>query len=122
MKLLKSKMMGLLVIAVALTAITGCSNHNKETISERIPGSDTVIINLMQFSPSTLNTNIGDTITWINKDLVAHNVKDTIHNLFYSDTLNTGKSYRWIVTGGANYICTIHPTMNGEIVVANRKK
>ena len=118
MKPLKNKMIGVLVIAGIMTAITGCSNQT-ETNTNRIPGSDTVVINLMQFSPATVNADIGDTITWINKDLVDHNVKDTINNLFYSDTLKNGQSFRWVVTGGAKYICTIHPTMNGEIVIPN---
>lgn len=116
----KNNMIGVLVIAGFLAAITSCSNHNKEVNTNRIPGSDTVVINLMQFTPAKLNVEIGDTVTWINKDLVDHNVKDTISNLFYSDTLKTGKSFRWVVTGSANYICTIHPTMNGEIVIPNK--
>lgn len=118
MKLSKNKMIGVLVIACLITAITSCSNHEKDSTVNRIPGSDTVIINLMKFTPAKIQVEIGDTITWINKDMVDHNVKDTINNLFYSDTLKTGKSYRWIVSGGANYICTIHPTMNGEIAVS----
>lgn len=113
-------MIGVLVIAVALAAVTGCSNQDKEVNTNKSPGSDTVIINLMQFSPASLQVEIGDTVTWINKDLVDHNVKDTINNLFYSDTLKTGKSYRWVVTGSANYICTIHPTMNGQIIISNK--
>lgn len=113
----KIKMIEVLVIAGALAAITSCSDHNKEINYNKSPGSDTVIINEMKFSPADLKVDIGDTITWINKDLVDHNVKDTINNLFYSDTLRNGQTYSWVVTGGANYICTIHPTMTGKIVI-----
>lgn len=121
MKKIKYKLMRVLVIAGFITAITSCSNqNNKEKNPDKIPASDTVVINEMKFTPAILDVGIGDTVTWINQDLVDHNVKDTINNLFYSDTLHTGKSYRWIVTGGANYICTIHPTMNGSIVISNK--
>ncbi len=117
MQPIKNKMIGVLVITCFLAVITGCSNQTDETNSKRIPGSDTVVIQMMQFTPASLNVDIGDTITWINKDIVDHNVKDTINNLFYSDTLKNGQSYRWVVTGSASYICTIHPTMNGKIVI-----
>lgn len=118
MEFLKIKMVRALVIVCFLTTITSCSNPNKEINSKRIPKSDTVVINLMQFSPADLKVEKGDTILWINKDLVDHNVKDTINHLFYSDTLKTGQSYKWIATKSANYICTIHPTMNGAIEVS----
>lgn len=121
MKNLKDTMIRVMVIAGILTAITSCSNqNNKGTNADKKPTSDTVVINSMQFSPANLNVDIGDTVTWINKDLVSHNVKDTINNLFYSDTLQTDKFYRWVVTGSANYICTIHPTMKGSIVISNK--
>ena len=80
MKTQNKKMIGVLVIAGLLLAITGCSNHEKETNTNRIPGSDTIVIKLMQFSPAKVELEIGDTVTWINKDMVAHNVKDTINN------------------------------------------
>ena len=112
-------MMGILLIIIGMVVVSSCSNQNEEESSIGKFNSDTVVIQSMQFSPAKLNVRLGDTITWINKDLVDHNVKDTINNLFYSDTLKNGDSYRWIVEGRANYICTIHPTMGGEIEVAD---
>lgn len=35
---------------------------------------DTVIIKGMAFSPSELRVHKGDTVVWINEDIVAHNV------------------------------------------------
>ena len=119
MKSLKQKMINILLITTGVVVISSCSNQQEETNSKGKFSSDTVIIQSMQFSPAELTVNDGDTITWINKDLVDHNVKDTINNLFYSDTLKNGQSYRWVVTGKANYICTIHPTMMGEIKIAD---
>ncbi len=114
---LVNKLIGVTVIAVTFSAMTGCSNQKADTGKNEIPGSDTVLISSMQFLPAKIQAEMGDTITWINNDLVDHNVRDTIHNLFYSDTLKTNQSYRWIVTESASYICTIHPTMNGSILI-----
>ncbi len=112
-------MMGILLITTGMVVVSSCSNQNEEKESGGKFNSDTVVIQSMRFLPTKLNMRPGDTITWINKDLVDHNVKDTLNNLFYSDTLKKGESYRWIVTGKAKYICTIHPTMGGEIEASN---
>ncbi|MEO6682706.1 MAG: plastocyanin/azurin family copper-binding protein [Ginsengibacter sp.] len=118
MKLFKILDLRALVIIAGMVVITSCSsNQNKKYGENENPRSDTVLINLMQFSPSSLNLQAGDTITWINKDLVDHTVKDTLGDLFYSDTLKTGHSFSWIVTGKAEYICTLHPTMQGRISI-----
>lgn len=115
MKSLTKRMISQLLITTGLVVISSCSNQREGEKPKNMPDSDTIIIQAMQFSPADLNVHVGDTVTWINKDVVDHNVKDTINNLFYSDTLKNGQSYRWIVTGQADYICTIHPTMAGEI-------
>lgn len=105
-------------IIAGLAIINGCSQQNKET--SFTPRTDTVLINLMQFSPGNLEARIGDTIFWINKDFVAHNVKETANNLFYSDTLNPGNSFKWVVTGKADYICSIHPTMEAKVTILKK--
>lgn len=115
MKSIKKITISLLLITAITVVISSCSNQNENGKSSNSPSSDTVVINAMQFTPAVLNVRSGDTITWINKDLVDHNVKDTVNNLFYSDTLKNGQSFTWVVTGSANYICTIHPTMAGKI-------
>jgi len=78
---------------------------------------DTVIITQMQFSPSDLNVKIGDTVVWINKDLVAHNVTEEKTKAFYSDTIGVGESWKMEVKDTAAYLCTIHPTMKGRLVL-----
>ena len=119
MKSLKTRLISLLLITTIPVVVSSCSNQNKEGESDNKRGSDTIVINEMKFTPAELNVHTGDTITWINKDLVDHNVKDTVNNLFYSDTLKNGHSYRWVVTGKASYICTIHPTMAGQIELSD---
>lgn len=119
MKSFRQKMIRILLITTGVVVISSCSNQQEEEKSGVRFNSDTVVIKLMQFSPAKLNVRLGDTITWINEDLVDHNVKDTLNNLFYSDTLKNGQSFRWVVEAKANYICTIHPTMGGEIEISD---
>ena len=100
-----------------------CSSPDKKSANqtetnESIHKVDTVTINLMKFNPEVLNTNKGDTVIWINKGLVAHTVKSYQDNKFYSDTLEPGKTWKWVVQDSAAYYCTIHPTtMIGKLVL-----
>lgn len=99
-----------------------CSSPNKKSTAnqtenkESIHKVDTVTINLMKFNPEILDVNKGDTVIWINKGLVAHTVKSYQDNKFYSDTLQPGQMWKWVVTDSAAYYCTIHPvTMLGKL-------
>lgn len=101
-----------------------CSSPNKKSqasqteTKESIHKVDTVTINLMKFNPEILDVNKGDTVIWINKGLVAHTVKSYQDDKFYSDTLQPGNTWKWVVQDSAAYYCTIHPyTMKGKLVL-----
>jgi len=79
--------------------------------------TDTVTIHMMQFNPSEITVNKGDTVIWINKDLVPHTVKSLVANEFYSDTIKVGQTWKQNITDSVSYFCTIHPTMIGKIMV-----
>ncbi len=100
-----------------------CSSPNNKSqadqseTKESVHQIDTVTINMMKFNPEVLDVNKGDTVIWINKGLVAHTVKSYQDNKFYSDTLQPGQMWKWIMTDSAAYYCTIHPTMQGKLVI-----
>lgn len=100
-----------------------CSSANKKSqaaqteVRENIHKTDTVTINLMKFNPVELIVNTGDTVVWVNKGLVAHTVKSYQNNKYYSDTLQPGKIWKLIVKDSSAYYCSIHPTMQGKLVV-----
>lgn len=102
-----------MVIIFPDTFFISCNSSNENT-SKSKHVVDTVNIQRMQFIPAVLKTNIGDSVVWINNDIVSHDVKSKI---FYSDTLNVGKSWKWVVKDSADYQCSIHPTMTGKIVL-----
>ena len=93
-----------------------CNSSDKNSMANT-HSADTVIIRQMQFFPALLNVNIGDTIVWINKDIVDHNVTEEKSKAWASDTLRVNKSWKMKVTDSASYFCTAHPTMKGKIVL-----
>jgi plastocyanin len=101
-----------------------CSSPNKKSAANQTETKenshkvDTVTLNMMKFNPEVLNVNKGDTVIWINKGLVAHTVKSYEPDKFYSDTLQPGQMWKWVVKDSAAYYCTIHPvTMMGKLVL-----
>lgn len=82
------------------------------------PKTDTVIISNMKFQPEHLNINKGDTVVWVNDDLVAHNVADEQGGKILSDTIAPGKYWKTVPEKNFHYFCSIHTTMKGEITVS----
>ena len=86
------------------------------------PASHTVVIEGMQFTPATLNVRAGDSVTWVNKDIVDHTATTpaSARNAFDSRLIPAGKSWKrtFSEAGSYDYLCTYHPTMTGMIKVA----
>lgn len=80
-----------------------------------VPKRHTVEIIEMQFRPALLEVNKGDTIVFINKDLVDHDVTE-VNKAWHSPPLATGDSWKWVATKSADYYCSIHLVMKGQIV------
>lgn len=77
----------------------------------------TVAIDGMQFVPATLRVRRGDTVVWVNRDLVPHTA--TAPRRFDSGAVAAGTSWRHVVTedGRVDYVCTLHPTMKATLWV-----
>lgn len=94
---------------------------NQNTQSEH-PKVDTVIIQSMQFQPAELLVNKFDTVVWINKGLVAHNVTEFPDQKWTSDTIAAGAIWKKAIDSSFEYLCTIHPAMRGKILVKDSNK
>lgn len=77
----------------------------------------TVTIKGMVFDPAELHVKKGDVVTWINKDIVAHNVTQFPDSKWTSGTLPNGKSWKMNIDKSFDYFCSIHPTMKGKVTV-----
>ncbi|MCG5075088.1 cupredoxin domain-containing protein [Paraburkholderia tagetis] len=77
-----------------------------------------VTIEQMRFSPPTVKVHSGDTIVWVNKDLVAHTASAQA-STFDSGSIAPGASWRYVASkpGSYAYQCLFHPTMHGTLIV-----
>ena len=75
-----------------------------------------VTIDQLVFAPGELKAKVGDTITWINKDIVAHTA--TVRGGF-DVMIEANKSASLVLTkaGIVEYYCRFHPNMKGRITV-----
>jgi len=81
------------------------------------PQVHTITIQDMKFQPAELDVKCGDTVVWVNNDLVTHDVTEETNKLWSSGPLPAGKSWRMAVRQNANYFCSIHVVMKGKLIV-----
>lgn len=70
----------------------------------------------MQFQPAELTINKGDTVIFVNKDIVDHDATE-VNKAWSSPPLAMGESWKWVATKSADYYCSIHLVMKGKINV-----
>lgn len=80
--------------------------------------SGAVTIRNFAFSPSSLTVSAGTAVTWKNLDGEPHTVVSD-QGLFHSGGLDQNDSFtfKFDKPGTYGFICSIHPTMRGTIVV-----
>lgn len=73
------------------------------------------------FVPRSRTVALGDTVIWVNSDIVRHNVVRA--ELFDSGDLRSGERFEWVPadTGTVRYQCTIHQRMRGTVRVENAR-
>lgn len=96
------------------------ANNTNTNISDKGLGNSANIIDVtikgFAFHPATTTISIGDTIRWTNMDSVNHDLKgDTFDSGMVSP--NTTFEFTFTKAGTYNYICSTHPSMQGQIVV-----
>ena len=85
--------------------------------SARKPVTHTVTIDGAQFSPAEIEVKAGDTVVWVNRDILAHTATSASGG-FDSKVIEPGKSWKFVARkkGEFAYTCTFHP-MNGRLKV-----
>jgi plastocyanin len=85
---------------------------------ERPPSTHTVTIEGMRFQPDVLTVAPGDTIMWVNRDLVPHTATSKDGD-FDSKEIQAGESWSYTIraAGDFAYICAFHPTMTATLRV-----
>ena len=75
-----------------------------------------VEIRNLEFFPRELSVEPGDTVVWINRDLVPHTV--TADDATWdSEYLGAGEEWQIVVTPGmsGDYVCLYHPKMTARL-------
>ena len=82
------------------------------------PKTHTVTMENMRFQPQSLTVAPGDTVVWVNKDLVPHTATSKAGG-FDSQVIPAEKSWKFTVRkkGEFAYICTYHPLMKAVLRV-----
>ncbi|MFV8170193.1 cupredoxin domain-containing protein [Mycolicibacterium peregrinum] len=112
------------VSALAITA-SACSGAlaaptaSASTSSAPVSGT-AVSIDNFAFAPATLTVHRGDTVTWTNHDEEPHTVAAG-DGSFRSPGMDSNATFSFTFTnpGSYDYICSIHPSMHGTVVVTS---
>jgi plastocyanin len=91
-------------------------------VAQQVAAADSaeVVIENFTFLPALLTVARGTTVTWANHDEEPHNIVNVGQpRRFRSQAVDGGESYSFafIEPGTYKYICSIHPHMEGTIVV-----
>ena len=123
------KIVTLLTACAVVALAAGCGGGGGSTSSSSAPASTSgggstagggvqVKMKNIQFSPSSVTVKVGQKVTWVNDDTVTHNVTSQDGQI-KSSNFGQGQSFSFTPTkaGTIKYTCTIHPGMNGTLVV-----
>ena len=83
------------------------------------PKNHVVRIESMKFTPSVVSVRPGDTVEFLNTDLVPHTVTERSARAFDSGMINAKATWKLVAgeEGTLLYRCIYHPDMTGKIVV-----
>jgi plastocyanin len=110
MKMTRSSWGCALTLSLALLAAD--ANLHADAATSR----QTVVLENMQFTPAIITVHRGDTVVWVNRDLVPHTATGSA---FDSKAIAPSASWSFTPTkaGRFDYVCTFHPTMKATVVV-----
>ncbi|MES2359666.1 MAG: cupredoxin domain-containing protein [Gemmatimonadota bacterium] len=96
--------------------------HAAQTVaaaSAAPPRSNEIGIDNFAFAPRVLTVPVGASVTWRNKDDVPHKIQSADKRFDPSPLLDTKATYtaRFTKPGEYRYFCSLHPVMQGTIIV-----
>ena len=112
--LAKSALLAVALAAAALAPPLALA----QTAGGASPRHHVVEIRKLRFVPAALTIRQGDTVEWINHDIVPHTATQS-ETAWDTKKLTKGQSGRITFSqpGLAAYFCVFHPGMKGEITV-----
>ncbi|HEX6441283.1 MAG TPA: cupredoxin family copper-binding protein [Stellaceae bacterium] len=104
-------------------ALGGAAAVAQQVAAAGSAGSAEIAIENFAFSPETLTVAPGTAVTWSNHDEEPHNIVNVPgagqQRAFRSQAVDGGEKYSFVFNqpGTYSYICSIHPHMQGTVVV-----
>jgi plastocyanin len=121
----------LLLACLALVAV-GCGGDDDDdgggggagadTSEEAAPaggGGAEVTMKDIKFDPKNLTVKVGDTVEWVNDDSVGHDVTADDFKSGDPGGMASGDTFEHTFekAGTYDYVCTVHPGMEGTVTV-----
>lgn len=77
-----------------------------------------ITIDKLVYAPAEVSAKVGDTVEWINKDVIAHTA--TARNGDWDLMVGPSKTARLVLkkAGAVDYFCKFHPNMKARVTVA----
>ena len=106
----------LLLTAVSMATLWGVAISIPSAADT--PDANKVVVKDFKFNPTPLTVKAGTTVTWTNQDDIPHSIVLAALGV-RSKVLDTDKTftYQFDKAGTFAYICGLHPTMHGTVVV-----
>jgi plastocyanin len=82
-------------------------------------GGTEVSMEGIAFEPAEVTVAVGDSVTWTNNDSVAHDVTADSFSSGEAGGMAGGDTFEHTFeeAGSFDYVCTVHPGMDGTVVV-----
>ncbi len=104
------------VQSTQIDTITAAQPTSVEKVAPVVHTSVTISIEQMKFQPDNITVSSGDTVIFLNHDMVEHDVTEEKQQ-WKSKPLATNASWKLVPTKSGSYYCSIHPVMKGKITV-----
>ena len=108
--------------AAALSAAVLIATPVNTSAAEEPAGKRHVVeIRELAFVPDRLVAAPGDTVVWINRDIVSHTATAEDES-WDSGEIEAGGRWQMVVTAstGPAYFCVFHPAMKGRLTISER--
>lgn len=101
---------GIMAVLLLSAVSTSCG-------SDAVPQRHVVELSGFRFSPETVRAAVGDTVVWVNSDVVPHTTTARAAQ-WDSGVLPSAGTWQLVLNepGEMAYECTLHPSMTGTIV------
>jgi plastocyanin len=106
-----------LVVKGMISAIpSACAQEPAQQVAAI--SAPTISIDNFAFSKQSVTVPVGTKVTWVNHDDMLHTIADEGKS-FKSDPLDNGESFSHVFDkpGTYKYFCSLHPHMQGTVVV-----